>query len=71
MGPPGAMGPPGTVGPPGIKLRGAANRPRGSRRGEPGPGHSQFISDIQTLDTRGQKVILSVGRQNGTISNPA
>ena len=29
---------------------------------------SQFISDIQTLHSRGQKVILSVGGQNGTIS---
>jgi chitinase len=28
----------------------------------------QFISDIQTLHSRGQKVILSVGGQNGTIS---
>lgn len=28
----------------------------------------QFISDIQTLHARGQKVILSVGGQNGTIS---
>ena len=28
----------------------------------------QFISDIQTLQARGQKVILSVGGQNGTIS---
>jgi chitinase len=28
----------------------------------------QFISDIQTLKVRGQKVILSVGGQNGTIS---
>jgi chitinase len=28
----------------------------------------QFISDIQTLQSRGQKVILSVGGQNGTIS---
>jgi chitinase len=29
---------------------------------------SQFTSDIQTLHARGQKVILSVGGQNGTIS---
>jgi chitinase len=28
---------------------------------------SQFISDIKTLQSRGQKVILSVGGQNGTI----
>ena len=28
----------------------------------------QFIDDIQTLQARGQKVILSVGGQNGTIS---
>ena len=28
----------------------------------------QFISDIKTLQSRGQKVILSVGGQNGTIS---
>ena len=28
----------------------------------------QFISDIKTLQARGQKVILSVGGQNGTIS---
>jgi chitinase len=28
----------------------------------------QFISDIQTLHSRGQKVILSVGGQNGTIT---
>src|SRR5580692_11528237 len=28
----------------------------------------QFIDDIQTLQSRGQKVILSVGGQNGTIS---
>ena len=28
----------------------------------------QFINDIQTLHSRGQKVILSVGGQNGTIS---
>jgi chitinase len=28
----------------------------------------QFISDIQTLHSRGQKVILSVGGQNGTVS---
>jgi chitinase len=28
----------------------------------------QFMSDIQTLHSRGQKVILSVGGQNGTIS---
>jgi chitinase len=28
----------------------------------------QFTSDIQTLQSRGQKVILSVGGQNGTIS---
>jgi chitinase len=30
--------------------------------------HQQFISDIKTLQSRGQKVILSVGGQNGTIS---
>jgi len=29
---------------------------------------SQFTSDIQTLHARGQKVILSVGGQNGTVS---
>lgn len=29
---------------------------------------SQFISDIRTLHSRGQKVVLSVGGQNGTIS---
>jgi chitinase len=29
---------------------------------------SQFTSDIQTLHSRGQKVILSVGGQNGTVS---
>jgi chitinase len=29
---------------------------------------AQFISDIKTLQSRGQKVILSVGGQNGTIS---
>ncbi len=29
---------------------------------------AQFISDIRTLQSRGQKVILSVGGQNGTIS---
>jgi len=29
---------------------------------------AQFISDIQTLHSRGQKVILSVGGQNGAIS---
>jgi chitinase len=29
---------------------------------------SQFTSDVQTLHSRGQKVILSVGGQNGTVS---
>jgi chitinase len=29
---------------------------------------AQFISDIQTLHSRGQKVVLSVGGQNGTVS---
>ncbi len=33
-----------------------------------GYSSSQFISDISTLHSRGQKVILSVGGQNGTIS---
>ncbi|HEY4462518.1 MAG TPA: glycoside hydrolase family 18 protein [Streptosporangiaceae bacterium] len=33
-----------------------------------GYSQQQFISDIQTLHSRGQKVILSVGGQNGAIS---
>ena len=33
-----------------------------------GYSDSQFTSDIQTLHSRGQKVILSVGGQNGTVS---
>jgi chitinase len=33
-----------------------------------GYSQQQFIDDIQTLQERGQKVILSVGGQNGTIS---
>ena len=33
-----------------------------------GYSQQQFISDIATLHSRGQKVILSVGGQNGTIS---
>ncbi len=33
-----------------------------------GYGDSQFTSDIATLHSRGQKVIISVGGQNGTIS---
>src|SRR4029078_224216 len=31
-------------------------------------GNSEFISDINTLHGRGQKVIISVGGQNGAIS---
>jgi chitinase len=33
-----------------------------------GYSQAQFISDIKTLHARGQKVILSVGGQNGTVS---
>jgi chitinase len=33
-----------------------------------GYSDSQFTSDVQTLHARGQKVILSVGGQNGTVS---